>query len=86
MPKTKPDERCMFLGKNVKRLREKQHLSQEKLSEKVDVHVSYIGQIERGLRFPSLKILFRISDALEVRINELFRGIDARKNGKEKRN
>jgi len=50
------------------------------LSEKADIHISYVGQIERGLRYPSLKILFRIADALEVKISDLFEGINAKKN------
>ncbi|MEJ2191190.1 MAG: helix-turn-helix transcriptional regulator [Nitrospirota bacterium] len=84
MPQAKPDDRCLALGQNIKKLREKKHLSQEKLSEKADIHVSYIGQIERGLRYPSLKTLFRIADALDVRINDIFKGIyDVRRNGKE---
>jgi len=57
--KAKTDARCLALGQNIKRLREKQGLTQEALSERADIHVSYIGQIERGLRYPSLKILFR---------------------------
>jgi len=45
-----------------------------------NIHISYVGQIERGLRYLSLKILFRIADALEVKISDLFEGINAKKN------
>jgi transcriptional regulator with XRE-family HTH domain len=82
MPKSKPDERRVALGGNIKKLREKRRWSQEELAEKADIHVSYVGQIERGMRYPSLKILFRLSDALEVKITVLFKGTDA---GKEAR-
>ena len=51
-------------------------LSQEKLAEKADIHTSYIGQIERGLRYPSLKVLFKIADALNIKISELFSDIN----------
>lgn len=81
MPKKKQeDSRCITLGQNIRKLREKKSFTQEELSEKTDIHVSYVGQIERGLRYPSLKILFKIADALEVQIPELFTGIDAKKN------
>lgn len=80
MPKLKPEERCLALGKNIKKLREKKGWTQEELSERADIHISYIGQIERGLRYPSLKINFRIADALEVKIVDLFKGIDDKKN------
>lgn len=73
MPKHPIEERCLALGKNIRKLREKKGWTQEELSEKADMHVSYIGQIERGLRYPSLKIIFKIADALEVRISELFK-------------
>jgi len=76
MPKISSDGRCLALGKNIKRLREKRQWSQEKLAEHANVHISYIGQIERGLRYPSLKTLFKVADALEVKIAELFKGVD----------
>lgn len=74
------DERCVALGLSIKRLREQKGLTQESLAEKADIHTSYIGQIERGLRYPSLKILFKIADALNVKITELFKEIDAKRN------
>ena len=50
------------------------------MAERAELHISYIGQIERGLRYPSLKVLFKIADALEVKISDLFKGVDAKKN------
>jgi transcriptional regulator with XRE-family HTH domain len=73
------DERCRILGLSIKRHREQKKISQEKLAELADIHTSYIGQIERGLRFPSLKVLFKISDALNVRLADLFSNIEVRK-------
>lgn len=81
MPRKKhEDSRCILLGQNIKKLREKKIWTQDELSEKADIHISYVGQIERGLRYPSLKILFRIADALEVKIRDLFEGINVKKN------
>ena len=80
MPKERiKDMRQKTLGLSVKRIREQRKLSQEKLAEAADIHTSYIGQIERGLRYPSLKVIFRIADALNIRISELFKDIDAKK-------
>ena len=73
------DSRQKTLGLSVKRIREQRNLSQEKLAEAADIHTSYIGQIERGLRHPSLKVLFRIADALNIKISELFKDMDAKK-------
>ena len=80
MPKNQEDHCCIQLGKNIKKLRERKSWTQEELAEKANLHISYIGQIERGLRYPSLKVLFKIADALEVKISELFKGFNAGKN------
>ena len=74
------DSRCIALGLSIKRIREQKKLSQEKLAEMADIHTSYIGQIERGIRYPSLKVLFKIADALSVKLSDLFAGIDVKKN------
>lgn len=68
MGKKANDARCVALGLAVKKLREQQKMTQEKLAERADIHTSYVGQIERGLRYPSLKALFKIADALSVRL------------------
>lgn len=75
------DERCRILGLSIKRYREQKKISQEKLAELADIHTSYIGQIERGFRYPSLKVLFKIADALNVKLADLFLNIEVRKSG-----
>ncbi len=64
-------------GKNVRKYREKKKLTQEKLAELCDLHRTYIGGIERGERNVSLENIQKIADALDVKIAELFKGIDA---------
>lgn len=81
-PKNKRDSRCLALGFVIKTARERKKLTQEALAEKADVHTSYIGQIERGLRYPSLKVLFKIADALKTKLSDLFVGIDAKRKDK----
>ena len=76
MPKKQENHRCIQLGQNIKKLRGKNAWTQEELAERAQLHISYIGQIERGLRYPSLKVLFKIADALEVRIVDIFKGIN----------
>jgi len=59
-------------GKRVKDLRLEKGISQEKLAEKIDVHRTYIGFIERGERNPALLNIYKISKALGVKLPELF--------------
>ena len=55
-----------LVGKNVRKYRKLRNLSQEKLSELVDVSTDYISLIELGKRVPSLKRLYKIAEILDV--------------------
>ncbi len=59
-------------GENVRRKRRLRDFTQEQLAEKLDVHRTYMSFIERGLRNPSLLMLFKISRALKIKLPELF--------------
>lgn len=59
-------------GKRLRVLREKKKLTQEELAEKADMHFTYVGQIERGIRNPSLINLHKLARALKVSAGELF--------------
>ena len=59
------------LANNVKRLRKVVGLSQEELAFKCEIDRTYISKVERGVANPSLLILARIAEVLEVRIEEL---------------
>lgn len=59
-------------GKNVKLKRKLSGLSQEELAEKLGIHRTYMSFIERGMRNPSLLMIFKISRALKIKLPELF--------------
>jgi len=52
--------------KNLKEFRKKEGLSQMKLAEYCNTAPSYIGQIEAGIRFPSLELIEKIADILRI--------------------
>jgi transcriptional regulator with XRE-family HTH domain len=56
----------IILASNVKRIRKKKNISQEKLAELASIHRTYVGSIERAERNISLKNIVAIADALEV--------------------
>lgn len=60
------DELDRLVGSRIRELRTRAGLSQEKLGELADLHFSYIGQIERGEKSPSLRSVVQISRALGV--------------------
>jgi len=51
---------------NLKKFRNKKGLSQMKVAELCNTAPSYIGEIEIGRRFPSLKLIEKIGQVLEV--------------------
>ena len=59
------------VGLNIRRKREAEGLSQEKLAALADLHRAYIGQIERSEKNIGLKNLEKIAKALKVNIKDL---------------
>ncbi len=57
-------------GNVLRRLRTEKGFSQESFGYKVDLHRTYISQLERGLKSPSLNTLSRICNALEITMSE----------------
>jgi transcriptional regulator with XRE-family HTH domain len=63
-------QRAAF-GRRVRTLREAISLSQEALAERVGVHRTYLGSVERGERNVSLDNIYRIASALDVEARSL---------------
>ncbi len=61
------------LGKRVRDLRVRRGWSQEQLAEKSELHPTYIGGIERGVRNPSYLSLAKLARALNITLPELVR-------------
>jgi transcriptional regulator with XRE-family HTH domain len=54
------------LGKNVRRLREAKGWSQEAYAEEAGIHRTYVSDIERGARNPTIIIVEKIAKPLGV--------------------
>ena len=59
-------------GKTVRFLRIKHGYSQQVFADMCGFHRTYIGQIERGERNPSLMNIHIISDAFGISLSQLF--------------
>ena len=63
-----------LIGKRIRETRKQRGLSAEELAEIADLSTVYISYIENAKRKPSLESLIKISNALEITIDELLYG------------
>jgi transcriptional regulator with XRE-family HTH domain len=61
-----------LVGRNVKRIRIAQGVSQERLAFDASVDRSYLGGVERGEENPTVDILDRLAETLNVPLAALF--------------
>lgn len=72
-----------LLGRRIKELRKIRGLSQEELSEKVDIDPKHLSRIEVGRGFPSLDTLEKIAKALNVEMKDFFEFAHEARSAKE---
>ena len=65
----------VLFGRQLKKLRLRRHLSQEKLAELCDFNRQYVGRIERGERVVSFEYMMRLAFILKVRPAELYKQV-----------
>jgi transcriptional regulator with XRE-family HTH domain len=65
------DETNILFGKRIRQIRLDKGLSQEQLGYEVNLHRTYIGQIERAEKNISLKLVGQIARELDMNIQEL---------------
>ncbi|MBI2600484.1 helix-turn-helix transcriptional regulator [Candidatus Daviesbacteria bacterium] len=59
-------------GQRVKKLREQRKMSQLALAQKSKLDLTTINELENGNRDPMLKTIWKIANALDVKILQLF--------------
>ena len=59
-------------GQKVKKFREHRKMSQYELARKAQLDVTTVNEVEKGNRDPLLKTIWRLSNALGVKISQLF--------------
>ncbi|MEK7451226.1 MAG: helix-turn-helix transcriptional regulator [Patescibacteria group bacterium] len=60
-----------IIGKRIRRFRRKAELTQEELSEKVNVSTTHVGLVETGYRRMSLKTLQKVAKILKIKVKDL---------------
>ena len=71
-----PSELDRLLGLEIQRRRTAKGWSQEYLAEVTNLHRTYISQLERGLKSPSVRVLYRIATALRVSLGTLLKVVE----------
>lgn len=62
------------IGYRISRCRKRMKISQAELAELTNLSVGYISHIETGKKKPSLEVLVRVSEALNVTVDRLLLG------------
>ena len=65
---------CVSIGARVRHNRKQSGLSQEELAEQAETSRVYISNIERGECAPSLEMIIKIANALNVSADDLLAG------------
>ena len=73
-----------MIGARVKEIRNKKGLTQEQLSERMEINPKYLSSIERGNENPTLNTLIKLSESLEVDLGEIFSLIQIEDPGERK--
>ena len=56
----------------IKEYRQRSHLTQQQLSEKIGVSISTVYQMEKGHKIPSLRNAFKLANFFNVPIEDIF--------------
>jgi transcriptional regulator with XRE-family HTH domain len=66
-------ERQALFGNRIRSIREAANLSRETAAERAGTAANYLGEVERGEKFPTLEMIERIATALKVLTLGFFR-------------
>lgn len=61
------------LGSNLRRLREEKRLSQEAFAFESGIHRTYVSDLERAARNPTIVVVEKLASALGVTASDLLR-------------
>lgn len=64
------------IGKIIAHYRNEKGISQEALADLAQIHRTYVSQIERGLKCPTIYVLLQISKALEIKLSEMIADLE----------
>lgn len=70
------EELALYIGSKIKEFRKLKGLTQKELAQKIDMGDTTIANYEKGFRTPKKNTLFKLANAFDISINDLFPPID----------
>ena len=64
------------LGRVIRTLRQERGLSQELFADIAGVHRTYVSQLERGIKSPTMAVFNKIAGALGIQPSDLLRLVE----------
>jgi len=64
------------IAQTIAKLRHEANISQEELADRAGIHRTYVSQIERSLKSPTLHVLMQIARALNTSASEIIKEIE----------
>lgn len=62
----------ILFGRKIRAVREATQSSRESVAERAGINANYLGEIERGEKWPSLEVITALADAVSVRPTDFF--------------
>ena len=69
------NKQLVAFGRRLAEVRKQKGFTQQQLAEDLEISLVSIGYIETGKRWPRLVTLHRIATALDVKLEQLFKGL-----------
>lgn len=66
-----------IIGERIKKVRRERGLTQEELSEKMDISIAFLSRVENGTSKLNLKRIFEICNLLDTTPGELLMGVSS---------
>ena len=65
-----------LFGKKIRSLRTRLGISQEELGFRAELHRNYVGQIERGMKSPTLGVILKLARVLNCPAGKLVSAVE----------
>lgn len=59
------------LSAHIREIRKSKKMTQQELAEKAGLHLTYVGHLELGKYHPTVFVMWKIANALEVSMDDL---------------